>query len=378
VLRTRPTLGLVLALAAALGGCDGDGEFSVVDDNVRINQIQVIGSHNSYHIQPEIRLFRTLVRIDDMFLGWEYTHAPLDEQFARQGVRQIELDVFADPDGGLYAQPSGLRLLTGDADARLPGLDAPGLKVLHVQDLDYRSTCTTLIDCLETVKAWSDAHPRHLPIMILIEVKDEVIDDPLDLGFVTPVEFGAREFEDLDAEIREVFPERQLITPDQVRNGRATLEEAVLAGAWPTLRQARGRVLFALDNGGKRDVYRAGRPALEGRVLFTNATPGDADAAFVKANDPVGDSERIPALVASGYLVRTRADADTEQARTGDTTRRDAALASGAHMVSTDYPMPDAIFGSGYVVRFPGGTLARCNPVNAPPWCESAALQGVP
>jgi hypothetical protein len=313
-----------------------------------------------------------------MFLGWEYTHPPLEQQFGQQRVRQIELDVFADPDGGLYAQPSGLLLLTGDPSARLPELDAPGMKVLHVQDLDYRSTCATLIGCLETVKAWSDGHPRHLPVVILIEVKDEIIDDPLDLGFVTPLEFGAEEFDDLDAEIRQVFPEQQLITPDHVRDGRATLEEAVLAGGWPTLRRARGRVLFALDNGAKGDLYRAGRPALEGRVLFTNSTPGDADAAFVKMNDPESDSERIRLLVASGYLVRTRADADTAEARSGDTRRRDVALASGAQLISTDYPDPDPAFGSGYAVRFPGGTLARCNPVNAPPWCDSAALQGVP
>jgi len=61
--------------------------------------------------------------------------------------------------------------------------------------------------------------------------------------------------------------------------------------------------------------------------------------------------------------VRTRADADTEEARSGDTTRRDAALASGAHFVSTDYPVPDPRF-TDYRVGIPGEGVARCNPVN--------------
>jgi urease beta subunit len=74
--------------------------------------------------------------------------------------------------------------------------------------------------------------------------------------------------------------------------------------------------------------------------------------------------------------VRTRADADTVEARSGDTTRRDAALGSGAHFVSTDYVFPDERFGTGYVVDLPGDTAARCNPVSAPRRCERADLSG--
>ena len=44
---------------------------------------------------------------------------------------------------------------------------------------------------------------------------------------------------------------------------------------------------------------------------------------------------------------------------------RDAALTGGAQFVSTDYEVPDPRFGP-YVVKIPGGTPARCNPVTAP------------
>jgi hypothetical protein len=72
-------------------------------------------------------------------------------------------------------------------------------------------------------------------------------------------------------------------------------------------------------------------------------------------------------------MVRTRADADTVQARTNDTTMRDAALASGAQLVSTDYLTADTRF-STYRVRLPSGAVARCDPVVAPPACKDDQL----
>ena len=54
-------------------------------------------------------------------------------------------------------------------------------------------------------------------------------------------------------------------------------------------------------------------------MLFTDSRPGDPEAAFVKLNDPVARREADHELVREGYVVRTRADADTIQARTGDT-----------------------------------------------------------
>jgi Phosphoinositide phospholipase C, Ca2+-dependent len=88
----------------------------------------------------------------------------------------------------------------------------------------------------------------------------------------------------------------------------------------------------------------------------------------------------IQDLVRRGYLVRTRADADTVQARTGDTTQRDAALLSGAQFVSTDYPVPGraAPLGTDYVAQIPDGDPARCNPVNTGTLCRNDALERLP
>jgi hypothetical protein len=342
---------------------------------IRLNQVQVLASHNSYHVEPEPVLFDALTAVlGPAAQGFQYTHRPLPDELDA-GVRQIELDVFVDePDGGLYATPALVPVL-GLAPPD-PALAGPGLKVLHVQEVDYRSTCPTLVDCLTRVKEWSDAHPRHIPVTIQIEAKDGGIDDP-GFGFVTPPPWTPAAFATLEQEIASVFPPDRVLTPAEVRGRSATLADAVRAGRWPRLDDVRGQVLFVLDDkGAKRDAYRAEVPDLADRTIFVDVPETDPEAAMMVVNDPIGSAGRIRSLVEAGFIVRTRADADTVQARTGDTTMRDAALASGAQYVSTDYVWPDDRFGTGYVVDLPGDTPARCNPVNAPPQCPRVDLRG--
>ncbi|MBX3314914.1 MAG: phosphatidylinositol-specific phospholipase C1-like protein [Actinobacteria bacterium] len=366
---------LVASMAIVTNGTTaGAAPGQAPGDDVRINEIQVVGSHNSYHellSQPEIDLRRSVIgSADDQM---EYRHLPLPQQFGQQKVRQIELDVFVDDAGGKYANPL-LRAAAGVTDPLDPVMDEPGLKVFHVQDVDYQSTCDTLELCLRAVKGWSDANQGHVPIAILLELKDT----PLvlgDLPFVLPDPFDAAAMDQLDSVIRSVFSPDDLITPDDVRGSHATLPEAIAADGWPTLGESRGKVMFLMDNGGSyRSTYLAGHPNLAGRPIFTNADPGDPDAAFIKRNDPTDPS--IPNLVLDGYVVRTRSDADTLEARANDTGPRDAALASGAQWVSTDYPVPNfgVDFDTPYFVEIPGGVVARCNPVNAPASCVSADL----
>lgn len=371
---------------------DGDRPFGetlrdwVADDCMRLNYVQVLGTHNSYHVQPRPLLLQFIGTLDPGFAASiDYTHRPLGEQLELLGVRQLELDVYVDPDPGRFALPLGQLVFPANPpspDPIKPELLGAGLKVLHVPDVDFETRCLTFVACLRQLEAWSNDHPGHLPIMVQVEAKDDAAPIPPDVlppGLpppVTPVPFGPSELDGIDAEIRSVFADHQLITPDVVRGDRSTLEEAVLIDGWPTLNETRGRFLFTLDNEGpERDLYIAGHPSLTGRAMFTSSPPGTPEAAFVKLNDPVADGARIRSLVASGYIVRTRADADTVEARLGLTSRRDAALASGAQFVSTDYPEPDPDFGTGYLVNLPGDDLARCNPVLSPPGCDPSTFE---
>lgn len=360
----------------AAQGATADG----IDDSVHLNQIQVVGTHNSYHVEAtkaEEDLRRQF--IDGAESQLEYGHVPLAEQFATQKIRQIELDLFVDDQGGKYANPL-IRQATGGGPYD-PTMFQPGIKVLHVQDVDYHSNCLTLKLCLSAVKRWSDANPNHVPIAIQLEL----IDVPVPLGgfpFVVPDPWNGPAMDNLDTEIRSVFNPSDVITPDDIRGTHPTLDEAVRTSGWPTLAASRGKVLFTMDNGGGyRDTYLAGHPALQGREVFSNSVPGQPDGAFVKVNDSRTNVAYIQGLVSQGYVVRTRADSDTIEAANNDVTARDAAFASGAQWVSTDFPVSEyaqSRYGNDFVVRLPGTIVARCNPVNAPPGCTDALVETQP
>jgi hypothetical protein len=357
-----------LALLCSLFLCRiACGSPAVAEDEVRLNQIQVIGSHNSYHIEPSPAV-RTLIAAagEHQAQGLDYTHPPLAQQFSSRGVRQIELDLFYDPDGGRYAEPSSLKALRKLGKDPGPNHDPkgllrrPGMKVLHVPDIDYRTTALTLVDALKQVREWSKAHPRHAPIMILLELKSEAV-APLP---TKPIPFDAKALEALEGEIVSVFPRDEIVTPDDVRGSFSTLSEAIEKRGWSRLDAVRGKVMFALDNEDQvRDLYLDGHSALQGRLLFASVAESHPAAAWFKINDPVAEFDRIRRLVHAGFLVRTRADADTHAARLNETAQRDKALASGAQFVSTDYPVADPRFTT-YCVEFPGKVVARSNPVS--------------
>jgi hypothetical protein len=289
----------------------------------------------------------------------DYAHAPLPKQFAI-GVRQIELDVWSDPTGGKYAKPS-FPIAQGVQIPNNPVMNQPGFKIIHQADIDTNSTCLTFVLCLQLVKTWSDANPGHVPFGIQIEMKDDAATEPL--------------FTELEKEILSVFARTDIVTPDEVRGDATTLGAAVRAHGWPTLGRTRGKVYFLLDNEGFRAEYLVGHPSLRGRLIFTPSSPGQDDAAFAKLNDPVGDATKIKAALAAHMIVRTRADADTDEARRNDHSHQQTALRGGAQIVSTDYEQPDPKLANGYTTSIPGGTPARCNPVTAPPGCTSTDVE---
>jgi hypothetical protein len=347
-------------------------------DRVRINQAQVIGTHNSYHLRAHDSLLTPLAqRAPELALGLDYSHRPLPEQLSRLGIRQIELDCFADPKGGLYAEPRGPKFAAALGLPPVPNHDpehrlrAPGFKIMHAQDIDYFSTVLTLVEGLRQVRTWSEQHPRHFPIFIYLEMKEEQYLPMLS----RPLPFGEPEFQALEAEILSVFPRSQILAPDDVRGKEATLPEALSKHGWPTLKAARGKVVFGMINESPvRDLYLKGHPALAGRLIFVGVPPTHPAAAWMRVEDPNKDFGLIQGLVKAGFLVRTRSDAGSVEERTNDTHRRDRALASGAQFISTDYPEANPAFSS-YAVRLEDGIVVRINPVNGDPSLRGVDLE---
>ncbi|MBO9717978.1 MAG: hypothetical protein J7507_14555 [Pseudoxanthomonas sp.] len=330
-------------------------------DGLPLNAIQAIGTHNSYKLAMPADELAAHQRVDAAGAdGLDYAHPPLTQQL-NLGLRTLELDVHRDPQGGHYLAPPGAHR-RGFATSpwspdELARMRAPGFKVMHLSDIDFRSSCVSLMQRLQQVRDWSKAHPWHAPIMISVNAKDS----PGGPGAAPALRFDAMSFEALDAEIRRVFGDAQLFQPTQLRGRYRSLREAVRDHGWPTLGRLRGKVFLVLDETpAKRRLYRSRRAA---PAMFVAADRIEDDTAIAILNDPIAQRDDIAAALEAGLLVRTRADADTREARAADTRRREAAFASGAQFVSTDYPRPDPRWPL-YRVEFPEGGYLRCHPVH--------------
>jgi hypothetical protein len=349
------------------------------DQLLRMNQIQLIASHNSYRQMTTDTVFAFLVSVQALIppqydpTTLDYDHLPMETQMSQYGVRGLELDIYNDPSGSAFADRFvnsyvGLPLASG-----IPELSQPGMKLLHIKDVDYNSHYPTFKRALQAIKVWSEANPNHLPLFVNVETKsDSPGDDPFlaTQGFTPAPVWDAAAADALEQEIRDVFGPtlNGLFTPDMLRGTYGSLETAALQGNWPSLGASRGKVVFIME-GSAVPFYKQGHPSLSGRSMFVYDSPGQPEAAFVILNDARADSSQIRSLVEQGYMVRTRCDSGTLEARNGDYSGMNAAFESGAQILSTDYYRPDTRAGqpgwTNYQVRFPSGSIGRKNPVNA-------------
>ena len=110
--------------------------------------------------------------------------------------------------------------------------------------------------------------------------------------------------------------------------------------------------------------------------MFTMSVEGTPEAAIFSNTNPIGNGDQIRNLVEEGYIVRSRADdAEDGEADSNNTARLEAAIASGAHSISTDYPAK--VEDIDYWVELPDGPVA-CNPVSAPSDCTAERIESSP
>lgn len=342
-------------LAAALSLLHND-----VPDSVKMNRIQVIGSHNSYKKAIDPALYKMFRQRDSVSASKiDYEHISIAEQLD-MGLLNLEVDVYADAKGGKYAHPKGLDWVKGQAPYDEKGvMNEPGFKVLHIPDLDFRNDYLTLKNLLAELRTWSEKHPHHYPVFITLEPKDGASKSK---EITEPEPFTTEVFDQLDKALIDGLGKEHLITPDMVRGKYKTLEEAILHDNWPTVKAVEGKFAFILDaKDAKRELYIAGHPALKDRVVFTNSDPGTPEAAMMIRNDP--NDPEIKDLVEKGYIIRTRADSDTREARLNDRSGFIAACNSGAQIITTDYYRKSTHFKSDYEISFEGKKYCRLNPL---------------
>ena len=362
--KLAPVVGIALAFMMPLF----EPRTSHADDDltrppaIALSSIQMIGSHNSYKKAMPANVMVLLEWVEPALAqGLDYSHIPIEEQLAL-GLRVFEIDVFHDPEGARFSRPLGrwLHPLTqAFNDQEQTQLNAPGLKVLHIQDIDYRSHCLSFGDCLRIFRAFSDANPEHLPIFISLNLKTAPIELP---GSTNPLPFDKTGYLNLHRDLASVLGLEKIITPGEVQGGGRSLRERITTFGWPDLSQMRGRFIFLIDEPVNKTASYLEDYQKDARLLFLSVPPDHDQAAILVMNDPLSALDNIKARVTEGFLVRTRADADTVEARAGDYSRMRAAFDSGAHFISTDYFVPDERLESNYRVRFPEDGYARQSP----------------
>jgi Phosphoinositide phospholipase C, Ca2+-dependent len=329
---------------------------------LKMNQTQVIGSHNSYKIGIEKPLMNIILSERPEAIGLDYNHIPIIQQLDL-GLRSLEIDVLYDPEGGRFSKPKGLDMLMALGMEPMPYntevMNDPGFKVLHVPDIDFRTHCSTFKVCLSDIRDWSRSHSDHLPIIITINPKSSGLDRP---GFAEVIPFNKEVLDALDKEILEIFKTAELVTPAQVKGKAKTLRQAIVDNGWPNLAKARGKILFVLDAEKElTELYLKGDEDYE-RPMFSNTDSKNPHGAFIIMNDPLKHEKDIADLVKMGFMVRTRSDSDTREARTGDKTRFESAVRSGAQVISTDYYQKSLSPNKDFEITF-DGKYSQCNPV---------------
>ena len=355
-----PTCNLAAADAIQAGaGC----RHAWQEANIRLNDLQLVGTAESYKQAPSPAMM-SLIRMGSKkdAEALDFGQAPLSAQLD-VGARALQFDIANDPKGGLFKKPAGASMAGELLDADyVAAMSRPGFKVIHVLDVDFRSSCISLKDCLTEVAAWSRAHKAHMPIVIALRTNDARTPMP---GATRPLPFDAAAFAALDKEILSVFAPGEIITPDMVQGKYASLREAVTQQQWPTLRAARGKIILVMDDcADKVALYTGAGAKLGGRPLFVTADENSPLASFITIEDPVKDGARIEAAVKAGFIVRTRADDQTREARSGDVARREKAFASGAQIISTNFLQPDKRIGD-YQVSMTNARHALCNRAEA-------------
>jgi Phosphoinositide phospholipase C, Ca2+-dependent len=284
-----------------------------------VEALQVAGTHNSYHQAP-------LVAFD---ASHAYTQKPLDQQLAG-GVRALELDLHLASDGTF--------------------------QIYHISVIDPNSSCQTLDACLGIIATWSTAHPRHTPIFLWFELKDDTGGSPI--NDVVPIE----------AVLLKAFTRDRIMTPAWLRGTYASPRARLMAAGWPALDEARGKIMFSIiTHDARTQAYSHGGTSLDDRLMWLKAEPTEFGLPWAAVTKDLED----PALIANAHAAHILLGVNTCAINMTDdacTARLQQFASAGVHMLADDLPFQ--ISGRSYWLRLPGGSPG-CNPVTAPPSCAT-------
>ncbi len=345
-------------------------------DTLRLNEIQYVGTHNSYKLHPDARMMRALAAADQSrptertdkpsrAHALSYGHLPLETQLDL-GMRLFELDLQLSGSGPPldlqehYAKQYGAKEpLDGGVLPRR--FERDEVLVYHNLD-DFRSSCYRLTDCLLAFRNWSRANPQHLPVVIYLEAKYEPQCDSSQGGKCLNVQgtdqpFDRQAWERVERHVRSLIGEEIVVRPGELLLADKDLRQSIKEQGWPKISALRGKFLFVIAAADDRakDTY----SEIENPLFFTFRPADHPDASFVIEFDPF--SSKVEEIIAAGFIASTYADYRLEEARRNDTRKRNRLFSAGAQMISTDFPIRDPRF-SDYRVVFNGSEYVQPAP----------------
>lgn len=281
-------------------------------DGVKLNEIAVLGTHNSYQrlaVFPK-RCLLNLVNIITFGKVKNESTFELDTvtQQLEQGIRNLEIDI---------------ETVDNEGDIRFI--------VTHDPIFDNATTCYDFEKALEEIALWSDHNPGHIPVYLLIEPKGDVpsVKNMKSFTIDYAIEF--------DKVIRRALGDK-LLSPDFVLGEYDSFKEMRENDSWPALKDCMGKIAVLLHHNNITDSYIALDPSIRTQAMFPMLRFEHIDlpyTSFILENDPAAAVKNNKISVEEKkVIVRTRAD---DYSSFSDEKYK-LAEACGSNIVSTDFP----------------------------------------
>ena len=312
---------------------DGDLD-AVLSSGIKFNELRYIATHNSYKNESvsELKMWYGIVsRLTFGYIpdnGGEFSLPALSDQLD-SGIRSFEID---------------LEVMHKDGETSFVCIHSP------VLDMTTNSYDFSL--AIKEIKLWSDAHPGHLPITIIVEPKVAML-PMIDMDIFTFKNALA-----LDAMLKEELGEK-LFTPAEMLRDYADFTAMRKADDWPEVSEMLNRILVLMHPTVVTKLYINNDRTMKSQVMFPMMRVFERNnrfAAFLVENDPGKAEKRSNTLIdEEKFIIRTRPDS-YGNIKPDD---RVAALRSEAQILSTDYPSIDEVNDSFSFEN--GSTLALIN-----------------
>ena len=284
-----------------------------MEDGVKLNEIAILGTHNSYQRLATAETRFAMNIIDTITFKkagldtFDFEMDTLTEQL-EMGVRNVEIDIE-----------------TLDKDDKIE------FKVTHNSIVDNASSAYDFTKALQEIKMWSDNNPEHIPVIIIVEPKSFVIE------INGMKKFSLEYAKELDKIVGNTLGD-SLLTPKDMLRDYASFKEMRENDDWISLKEARGKILVLLHDCDVTESYIALDETIKTQKMFPMLRYDDRNesyTSFILENDAWRAAERKAENIDEcNLIVRTRADVYPEYSDERYKVIEDC----GSQIITTDFP----------------------------------------